>query len=88
MHVVSKISLVSVVSDEIISHLVLIENQVVSEFSDATIFHIVFQISIVSVVSDEFLFRVVFNISVVSVVSDKLFFMSGVRVVTKKCFYV
>ena len=64
--IVSKISVVSLVSDEIISSLVF----EISVVSDKTIFYAVSKISVVSLVSDEIISSLVFEISVVSIVSD------------------
>ena len=66
VYLVFKISVVNVVSDESIFHIVLTNSVVNAQ----VILHVVSKISVISVVSDEIMFYVVLNIIVVSVVSD------------------
>ena len=66
VYLVFKISVVNVVSDGSIFHIVLTNSVVNAQ----VILHVVSKISVISVVSDEIMFYVVLNIIVVSVVSD------------------
>ena len=76
IYLVLKVSVVSVVSDEVMVDVVLI-NSIISVVRAKTIFPVVSKISVVSIVSDEIIFHVVLNMSVVSVVRVIIWYLKS-----------